>query len=67
VEIIELLKENNQKTGQTTVIVTHDPMVAGYADRILFVNDGSIREEYISDGEKNCLDVILEKFKSMIA
>ncbi len=65
VEIIELLKKNNRETGQTMVIVTHDPMIACYADRVLFVSNGSIREEYIPGTEDNRLDEILKRFRSL--
>ncbi len=31
--------------GQTIVMVTHDPMSASYADRIVFLADGRIVDE----------------------
>jgi putative ABC transport system ATP-binding protein len=31
--------------GPTIVMVTHDPMAASYADRIVFLADGRIVEE----------------------
>ena len=31
--------------GQTVVMVTHDPVAAGYADRVLFLADGHIVDE----------------------
>ena len=34
-----------QETGQTTVMVTHDPRSASIADRILFLADGNIVKE----------------------
>ena len=33
--------------GQTIVLVTHDAKAAAFADRVLFVQDGSIREEIV--------------------
>jgi putative ABC transport system ATP-binding protein len=44
-EILELLREAVETTGQTTVMVTHDPRSAAIADRILFLADGSIVKE----------------------
>jgi putative ABC transport system ATP-binding protein len=41
-EILELLRKAVQETGQTTVMVTHDPRSASIADRILFLADGNI-------------------------
>jgi putative ABC transport system ATP-binding protein len=44
-EILELLRKAVQDTGQTTVMVTHDPRSASIADRILFLADGNIVKE----------------------
>ena len=33
--------------GQTIVLVTHDAKAAAYADRVLVVGDGRIREEIV--------------------
>jgi len=41
-QIITLLKEINKKKGMTIVLVTHDPNVASYADRIVKMRDGII-------------------------
>ncbi|MDA8235845.1 MAG: ABC transporter ATP-binding protein [Clostridia bacterium] len=40
--IMELLKELNQEKGQTLVIVTHDPEVAGEAGRVYRMADGRL-------------------------
>jgi ABC-type Fe3+/spermidine/putrescine transport system ATPase subunit len=39
-EVLELLREIVDSTGQTVVMVTHDPMAAGHADRVVFLADG---------------------------
>ena len=44
-EILELLRKAVQETGQTTVMVTHDPRSASIADRILFLADGNVVKE----------------------
>jgi putative ABC transport system ATP-binding protein len=44
-EILELMRHAVQETGQTTVMVTHDPRSASIADRILFLADGNIVKE----------------------
>jgi len=41
-EILDLLRESVDAYGQTTVMVTHDPLAAVIADRILFLADGLI-------------------------
>ncbi len=41
-EILTLLREAVDATGQTTVMVTHDASAAARADRVLFLADGRI-------------------------
>ncbi len=41
-EIIKLLKESNQKYGQTLLLVTHDENIALQADRIITIADGKV-------------------------
>ena len=41
-EILDLLKERHE-AGLTIIMVTHDPKVAAYADRIVELEDGCIR------------------------
>lgn len=44
-EILDLIERLNRENGQTLVLVTHDPRVAGRAHRILRMHDGQIVEE----------------------
>ncbi len=41
IELMETLKELNSD-GKTIIIVTHDPNVAGYANRVITISDGRI-------------------------
>ena len=43
-EVMALLQEMNREQGVTLVVVTHDPDVAAYADRIVRLRDGQIAE-----------------------
>jgi putative ABC transport system ATP-binding protein len=45
--VMELLSELNRRFGKTILLVTHDPMVASYAGRLLHLNDGKIVEEEV--------------------
>ena len=49
--LMRLLQFMNRSHGATILAVTHDPVVASYADRILFLKDGKIFNE-IYKGEK---------------
>jgi putative ABC transport system ATP-binding protein len=40
--VLELLLELNRREGATLVLVTHDPALAAYADRIVTLRDGLI-------------------------
>jgi putative ABC transport system ATP-binding protein len=44
-EILALLKKLNQDFEKTLVMVTHDPHAAGYADRVLHLEKGLLKEE----------------------
>lgn len=44
-EIVELLKESNRKYGQTLILITHDENIALQADRIIYMEDGSILKD----------------------
>jgi putative ABC transport system ATP-binding protein len=44
-EVLGLLRTAAQATGQTVIMVTHDPMAASYADRVVFLADGRIAGE----------------------
>jgi len=44
-EVLALLRHSVEELGQTTVMVTHDPKAAAFADRILFLADGRIVKE----------------------
>jgi putative ABC transport system ATP-binding protein len=41
-QILGLLREATDRAGQTVVMVTHDPVAAAYASRVLFLSDGLV-------------------------
>jgi putative ABC transport system ATP-binding protein len=41
-EVLSLLRRSVREFGQTVVMVTHDPVAASYADRVIFLADGLI-------------------------
>jgi putative ABC transport system ATP-binding protein len=44
-EEIMVLVKGLRSAGQTVVMVTHDPRMAGYADRVVFLRDGRVVDE----------------------
>ncbi|WP_077801867.1 ABC transporter ATP-binding protein [Streptomyces sp. JHA26] len=44
-EILALLRAGVDEDGRTCVMVTHDPVAAGYADRVLLLADGVVVDE----------------------
>jgi putative ABC transport system ATP-binding protein len=55
-EILSFLRNSVRELGQTVVMVTHDPMAAGYADRVVFLADGRIVDELTSPTADTVLD-----------
>jgi putative ABC transport system ATP-binding protein len=58
-EILGFLRASVDRYGQTIVMVTHDPVAAGYADRVLFLADGRIVDEILDPSS----DAVLERMK----
>ena len=60
-EILSFMRTAVQELGQTIVMVTHDPVAASYAQRVLFLADGSIVDEMSAPTPDRVLDR-LKKF-----
>jgi putative ABC transport system ATP-binding protein len=41
-QVMDLIKQQNEERGVTVVLVTHDPALSEYADRIIRLRDGKI-------------------------
>ena len=46
--IMELLRRSCDELEQTVIVVTHDAKAAAYADRVIFLRDGLVVEEFTS-------------------
>ena len=55
-EILTFMRDAVQQFGQTVVMVTHDPVAATYASRILFLTDGRIVDELLEPDRDAVLD-----------
>ncbi len=47
-EVLALMRRAVREVGQTVVIVTHDPVAASHADRVVFLADGQIAGELLA-------------------
>ena len=44
-EVVQILHDSSKKENATVIVVTHDPLIAEKADRILQMRDGNITGE----------------------
>ena len=57
-EVLGLLRRLIDHHGLTVVMVTHDPVAATYADRVVFLADGRVSDELITAGRRPAADEI---------
>ena len=57
-EILAFMRQAVRELGQTIVMVTHDPVAASYADRVLFLADGQIVDEMSAPTPERVLDLM---------
>jgi len=55
-EILSFMRRAVTELGQTIVMVTHDPVAASYADRVVFLADGTIVDEMHEPTAERVLD-----------
>ncbi|UNO41614.1 ABC transporter ATP-binding protein [Streptomyces sp. MST-110588] len=58
-EVLGFLRNSVRELGQTVVMVTHDPVAASYANRVVFLADGRI----VDDMADPTADRVLERLK----
>ena len=60
-EILDFMRRAVRELGQTIVMVTHDPVAASYADRVVFLADGTIVDEVFGPTP----DTVLDRMKAL--
>ena len=61
IAILRFLRDAVDRTGQTIVMVTHDPAAASWADRAVFLADGAV----VGDLPGPRADTVLEKMQEL--
>jgi putative ABC transport system ATP-binding protein len=59
--VLTFLRHSVTELGQSIVMVTHDPRGAAYADRVVFLADGSV----VSELESPTADSVLERMRTL--
>jgi putative ABC transport system ATP-binding protein len=56
--VLDLLRKSASEWNQTVIVVTHDPKVAAYADRVVVLADGQIAADQRVSGEDQVIDLM---------
>ena len=60
-EVLSFLRPSVDETAQTVVMVTHDPVAAAHADRVVFLADGQV----VGDMSTPTADRVLDRMKNL--
>jgi putative ABC transport system ATP-binding protein len=64
-EMLRWLRRSVDEWGRTVVMVTHDPRMAAYADRIIFMKDGTVVDDTKLGPEKSA-DYLFERMETLV-
>ena len=65
-EIAVLLKQVAKEWGRSVLMVTHDPRIASYADRIIFLKDGKVvNETHLESQNTNNRELVADQMKAI--
>jgi putative ABC transport system ATP-binding protein len=60
-DVLQLLRRSVDEFGQTVIMVTHDPVAAAHADRLITLRDGKL----VQDGAPGSADDVIELMKQL--
>jgi putative ABC transport system ATP-binding protein len=64
-EMLRWLRRTVDEWGRTVVMVTHDPRMAAYADRIIFMKDGTVVDDTKLGADKSA-DYVFERMETLV-
>jgi putative ABC transport system ATP-binding protein len=56
VEVMEIFQRLNRERGITLVLVTHEPDIAEYAQRVVVFKDGKIKSDHLVENQRNAAE-----------
>ncbi|MFC7547220.1 ABC transporter ATP-binding protein [Plantactinospora sp. GCM10030261] len=57
-EVLDFLRHSVRELNQTVVMVTHDPVAASYADRVVLLSDGRLAGDIVDPTADTVLDAL---------
>jgi putative ABC transport system ATP-binding protein len=60
-DVLTFLQQSVRESGQSIVMVTHDPRGAAYADRVIFLADGTV----VGELDQPTADSVLERMRTL--
>ena len=57
-QVLELLRRSVDELGRTVIMVTHDPRVATYADRVVLLVDGAVASDNVVESSEQVLELM---------
>ena len=60
-DVLAFLRQSVSELGQSIVMVTHDPRSAAYADRVIFLADGTV----VGELGQPTADSVLERMRTL--
>ncbi|MGI8728107.1 MAG: ABC transporter ATP-binding protein [Solirubrobacterales bacterium] len=58
--VLDLLRDSVDRLDQTVIMVTHDPRVAAYANRVVVLTDGKVSADREISGEDEVIELMRE-------
>ena len=56
IEVMEIFQRLNRERGITLMLVTHEPDIAQYAQRIVVFKDGKIKKDYQVEEQRDAAE-----------